>query len=484
MFFAYLMYMKPTQYITAVLLLISGMLYGVSLESLIQSARTTSMDAYILELERMQAQADLALKDMVQLPSLTIENLSRIGSEERAFVPPTAVTAFTVTGAPTVTYNLHGDMKTEFEFGLSPLRYSFDLSDASAFDWRVTPSLKITQPLKHFFDDDSSIDDILYSIDYLNAELSYRRGMIDIDQMVLDVVYQGIDIDKKLADARYQKQKLVQDHERSLSIGTYAEGSQRARAAEQQIDAQQRTIESLMQNREFVVSEVQRITGLLIDQAPPIPRPDVQLEVSPLGNTTVLLSALAADLAEERLKEHVKDFWALEVSAGYGAGFSDSRPTNPAHSVNIGIGGGYKDLLLSAGFQADIGDRNTFMGTISGSWSIDGRRVEREITRGKLEIGVEAAKSRHLNAEAAYERRNKQLELEAASWNRSLSQLELREINSKQDLEDAKRAYERGIGSQRAVDDARHALEQIAFDRSLLYVNGWKLQRSIDSHLL
>ena len=494
MYIAYLRDMNKTMLrLNIVLVLLFVLTPATALENLIQGARNNSIDAYILELEREQSETQRSQIDYVRSPSFYIQNVSNIGT---IWVPESYTitngnnvtvnppyTRFSFSAAPRFIYNLQGDQRTEITLGLDEFVYRFPTNDYSKLSWNVTPFIRVTQPLTHFFEDSSAMEDIDYTLSYLSSELSYRRGMIDIDRKVLETVREVLVIDKQVAESTYQLDRLVEDHERNISLGTYSRSSARSREVLEQIDSLERNLRSLRMEREFVIDEVERITGMRIEQVPDIPAPRPLLEPSRLGNTSVLIQRIAIDRAEEDLAEYLKDSWNMDIYAGYGAGFEKDQ-AKPGHEIQAGVEGAWKDLNLSLGMTANFGTRTTLRGVVEGSWGIDGNKGQRDLTRRDMEYDIRIAQSRYDQAEAAYRRTNMQLELNLENWERSRDQLELRIEYARLDLEEARSALERGIGRQRSVEDARHRLDQLEYDRLLKRIEGWILQRTIESHVM
>ncbi len=94
-------------------------------------------------------------------------------------------------------------------------------------------------------------------------------------------------------------------------------------------------------------------------------------------------------------------------------------------------------------------------------------------------------------AQQAYLREQRQfqnnllsLELDIRAWQREESYLEMQIVHAQKSSQTAEAAFLQGIGRERAVEDAKHALEQLRYDEIGHRINAWMLQREIDQALL
>ena len=463
------------------LILIIAPVQAYGLTSLLSQARTGSHEAMILELQRQRTNTELSLMDVTPDIAYRVDNLSRVGT----LVGPGGE-QFIITANPSVTFTLPDEYRTEIQTGFREIEFTRRLDPAPVVDiWTVTPFVKAVQPLRHFFEDDTALDDISYSIAYLQGERSYRQGMLGIDMQVLGLLKLINTLDRQIAALSYNKNVLEETYRRDLEQMRYVADSSQGRTMQRQIAELEMTAASAQAQRNMQVRELERLTGSPYEGMPFIPPVTPRIAEANLGNTAMLIKGLERDRAEEQLASYMKDVWNIRVEGGYGVGIVTTNGTRDyGHQMEAGVSGIFKDVTFSAGITGQIANPNTVMGYIQGSWSQDGKSRERTLTAQSLEQAAALAQQAYLREQRQFQNNLLSLELDIRAWQREESYLEMQIVHAQKSSQTAEAAFLQGIGREQAVEDAKHALEQLRYDEIGHRINAWMLQREIDQALL
>lgn len=471
------------------LVLFSSMtLFGVSVDELMEGARTDSLEAQILELQRDQNRTSLDLLSIedgfafqadtgtLQYGRQTFENL-----DPNPAAPDEVTNDSLIVQGFSLSADLNGSVETMISAGFD--RIVYDISGGSFY---LKPSFSVEQPLEQFFQE-SELEELEETLTSLNDLLSYEEGMLDIELQVLENLKQLVQLNKEQADITFSIETTQRDYNQAIKLGTYSETAPEARSVKQTIAAYEQSLTTNRLNYDLIVQQLVRLTGYdedEIEQISDFPEPVLSYQQRSLDKTAVLIARTELAIALQEMRDNAEPDWGISLTGAYSLDVNSmaSPSWEDNHQLEAGVSGSVDNFSFSGGARTSItNDEGTSLaGYIRGTWSGDGKSRERELTKRQLEQIVEIKRRQYDQAKLTYDTSIQELRSDISVWEEDAALLDLQVQNAEQQLKEAELYLEREIGSQTDVDEAQHELNQLAFDIDEHTIDGLIIQKKIE----
>jgi hypothetical protein len=326
----------------------------------------------------------------------------------------------------------------------------------------------------------------------LQADLSYRSGLLNLEKTVLQQLRELIQLDASIAGTAASLSDAEQKLEQDLKLGNLTEGTAAWQRRVNTITRLEHSLSQLSASRERAAELLQSQTGLAYTAPAPedIPAAALSLESSRLTNTELLIAALAVEQAREKreieAEEQAPDLLSGSTFSYLASGSWTSQLNQPSgtysHTLQAGISASSSALTFEAGVAASLsGGTVTPTGYLTGRWN-EPEAAWTEYDDLQLQIlenQIESALVSHDLAQQEYLQSLEQLAAEIARWLIEQAELDLLEAEYTDQLELVRSAFERGIGTDTALKQAERDLELLAYDRMLLNIDSQLLETDI-----
>jgi hypothetical protein len=343
-------------------------------------------------------------------------------------------------------------------------------------------------------EENTTLDELEDASERLSIDHSYQSGLLTIEKSLLQSVREITALDKSIAAARKSLDDAETSLTRDLATGKLKQNTASWTRRVNAVTRLENSLTATLASREAAADNFFEITGLTYEPLTlsDVPVPELGLSVPELGGTTVLLAALDIDIARQKLTNELTAREDEQISSktfAYSASGSWTSDLNTPsgtyeQTLQAGLAASRSDLALEAGITAAFtGSSFEPAAYISGRWT----RPETEwqeyddLELQMLENQIALARAAYDQAYQNYQNNIQSLRLEVSSWNISSAENDLLYAEYAEALEQAQYALEKGFGTQSAVDDARHQLTLLDYDRILLDIDGLLIERDIRS---
>lgn len=480
---------RHTRLILAVTCLITAIspLTASDLETYLQAARTNSTDVRILELQLNNTRLSADIK-------------------EYEFEDPQGLSV--TAGEGTLSYDIEGDALT-IDPSMTLTWYdqdarvtllgttSVDLTDGS---FTLSPSISFQKTLDTYEPEaypSESTDDLAYAKTITRAQQVYQTGLLAIEQDVLQRLISILTLERSLSSTSYLIETLQTALDDDLRLGRVKSDTTTYTRRAAEIESKRATLRSTEGQLARKVAALESDIGMVYTPITSIPQPELTYAPPASGNTDVLLSATALELAREQLQDHIdqeagqsldEKGLVLKFNGSYAMDYTPAT-SSLSQSLNAGVSATLNTLTLETGVVAAS---NTLPSDklsvyLKGAWSDPVLQDTDEIDSMTLQTyqnSLTIAGIEYEQALLSFERAVEELDAKIADWYDSFESLLRERAIAESALADAESARMRGVGTKTTLEDAEQALTLLVYDERILLIQGAQLEREIRSLLL
>ena len=339
------------------------------------------------------------------------------------------------------------------------------------------------------------LDDLNDAKNHLVTESTYAKAVLSFESLVISYMKQFIAIEKQIfiAEKNLDDKTTVMDN--YLKLRTATEDSLTYQKAVLDVQKARMDLDSLNQQKSLLKTQYKTVTGLDWDGLTDIPDPVLDLVPLAEGNTSVLVSSLSAQIADETVKkeESALNPQSLRLTGTLGVDVNNKlrgtrNPVNGTVSYTENMATGTVGLTYvgsnwsiggtfgaSANGSFDIKPKLT----IAGSWTSDSNSDEDNDKLQTLRNNALISRNTYSNDLLAYNNEALQYSTEISSYMFQVEQLKSNMDYYAKLLEFEKESFDKGLSSQSDLDNAQYNYDLLKYDEATTKLDGLDLENRI-----
>ncbi len=359
----------------------------------------------------------------------------------------------------------------------------------------ASPSLSASHSFNFNAYDQDILDDLNDAKNHLVTESTYAKAVLSFESLVISYMKQFIAIEKQIfiAEKNLDDKTTVMDN--YLKLRTATEDSLTYQKAVLDVQKARMDLDSLNQQKSLLKTQYKTVTGLDWDGLTDIPDPVLDLVPLAEGNTSVLVSSLSAQIADETVKkeESALNPQSLRLTGTLGVDVNNKlrgtrNPVNGTVSYTENMATGTVGLTY-VGSNWSIG--GTFGAstngsfdikpklTIAGSWTSDSNSDEDNDKLQTLRNNALISRNTYSNDLLAYNNEALQYSTEISSYMFQVEQLKSNMDYYAKLLEFEKESFDKGLSSQSDLDNAQYNYDLLKYDEATTKLDGLDLENRI-----
>jgi len=468
--------------LTICLLTSSVLLSAVDLSSYIEAALEESQSSRIYELQRVVSTLQLERSELEQPEedgvSLSAGNITLTYGEDEAgdhvvLLNPSATISF-------------------YDYDLTMTLIAPTTINTTDTTISGAPKVSIQKKIETYNpEDDTTLEDLESAAAQIDLDRNYYAGFISIEKNVLQIVKELITLDKTILIT----EKNISDAEEALEndqeTGSIKEGSTTWKFRINSISRMKNSLASAQNSFTATLNNFRDYTGVEYEEltSEGILRPQISFKAPDMGNSIVFSAALDFEIAKQKLSDELFSRESSEISdssfsymlnGSYTAGLYPTGTYD--HTLQAGVVASNSEFVIEAGISTII-DSNSIVPSayITGRWAdqADNQEDFDVLTLSILESQAATAKEIYNESYSGYLNDIQTMQLRISSWNISSVELDMGYEENMIQLKDADYAYINGFGTLSDVQDARHDLQKIEYDKMLNDIDGLLIERDI-----
>ncbi|MDY5931899.1 MAG: hypothetical protein SPJ34_07715 [Candidatus Ornithospirochaeta sp.] len=455
---------------TAAMLLISAQLvFSASLEEIFQKAEENSPSYRNTVLANSNSQLALEQLELDDKAVYSVSAAVRPGLKGSEGINVTELTA---------SVTLPDDGATRITVS-SPFSVSYDASS-----YAVSPSISASHSFDFGYSGDAlrelTIAQSKLTLDNssMKAELSFRKSVLE----TMKTLYSSLQTLEKTRKNLRDAEKALEDN---LALKAVSEDSVSYQQSMISIDKLKASVDALEKQYDNAKENYRTLTGLEWDGVDDLPDPVLNLIVLDTGNTDVINASLSAQMAEENYRIAYSKYNPSSIVVSGGVSSSAGRSAgSDARSISAQAGASYVGNGWSVG--ADLSGSwsmtdGTFSPAVSlkGSWKSNSTSQSDEIELQKLQNKYIIAQNEYISKLTQYTQDGQGYAISIMNWNYRKAQQDAQDAYLAADLLYKETLLNRGLGTEKVVEDARFEVEMAGYDRMILMLEGLSLEYSL-----
>lgn len=363
-------------------------------------------------------------------------------------------------------------------------------------DYRNTiRSYTPTVSASHRFDlsgfDSDVLEDLNYSVSNLSVNMTYQSAVYQFEQNTISIISTLLSSLKTLESTDKSLSDLRTDLANIDSLSTVSKESITYKNLVNSINALENTKKALEQQYEDAKKNYKTFTGLEWDGIDELPDPKLELSVLSGGNSSVIISSLNIQIAEEEYKSAK----ATQNPRGFELGGEVAGTYDSDNTGSLDMDASLSYIADNWTVKASYGNTWLFENgnqyypslTISGSWtngSLSTNAYSQSSIRDELELqkkqnAILSANNDYITALTSYTQQAQELSVKIMQWNFEKSEIDAK-LSYLEDVLGTKRVLlDAGLVSQSDVDSAYFDLKQAEYDRKIVLLEGLALERDL-----
>ena len=447
-------------------------LNAANLDDVISQAKQKSSTMQLLELSKEQSDIAMGLSEAEE--GLSIEVFSGdVTFADSYGTGSESVSETNISASPSVVLTLPNDGNTEITIGVNPLVKFFDSNT-----WSASPEVSVSHTFT-FGNTGDTLDDLKLAKQRLEVDQGYYEGVYDFENQVYQKIKEILEYEKTLLSSENeiadQKTKMAN----ALTLKTTTKDSATYQSMELALAKSENTLSATKQQRALSKTQFAQMTTLAWEPVENIREADLSFSVLPTGDTSVVIAALAVEIANEELAlEKQTDLLSLNINGGGGLSAVSTTATNVSYDVFAGTELSGNNFAASAQAKMNISNTGSLSPslTISGSWKNNSASASDILTLQQLNNAVTIAGIDYQEAMSDYQEAAYQLQNDILSHQLAVKQLEDTITYDTKVLRQAEEAFAKGLGLQSAIDNARLSLDLDAYDHTVLMLEALVLE--------
>jgi hypothetical protein len=445
---------------------------AVSLDEVMAQAKKQSSTMQLLELNKQQNEIALGLGDVKATLSVKVS-----GDASYRDVVYGVSKESSILGSPTLTLVLPNDGGTQISVGLNSLSKSLTTTK-----WTVDPSVNVSHTIS-FGNIGDTLADLKLAKQQLEVQQSYTKGVYNFENSVYQKMQDLLGYEKSILSS--QKDILVQKTkmENALALRTTTRESSTYKNMELSLARLENTLSATNQRYALAKSQFKQMTGIEWQGIDQLREAKLSFSVMPTGDTSVVIAALAVEIAKEDLAIKEQD-GVMKLVVGGGAslnyGYDNTPIPNRTASYNLNANGKLTDSRFSLGATVNMGVSNagaiTPTVTVNGSWNNNPTSESDVLTLQKLGNAVTIATINYQESMTSYLDSAYQLQNDILNYKLDLEQFNQTAAYNELLLGQAVDKLAKGLGIQSEVDDARLTVQLNVYDRKVYQLKALVLE--------
>jgi hypothetical protein len=444
---------------------------AVSLDEVMAQARKQSSTMQLLDLNKRQNEIALGLGDVKATLSVKVASDASYRDVVYGAVPAES----SISGSPTITLILPNDGDTQVVVGLSSLSKSL-----TSTKWTVEPSVNVSHTIS-FGNIGDTLSDLKLAKQQLEVQQSYTKGVYNFENSVYQKMQDLLGNEKSLLSS--QKDILVQKTkmENALALRTTTRDSSTYRNMELTLARLENTLSATNQRYTLAKSQFNQMTGIEWQGIDQLREAKLSFSVMPTGDTSVVIAALAVEIAKEDLAIKEQDgVMKLVVGGGASLNYGYDNTLSRTTSYKLNANGKLTDSRFSLGATVNMGISNagaiTPTVTVNGSWNNNPTSESDVLTLQKLGNAVTIATINYQESMTSYLDSAYQLQNDILNYKLDLEQFNQTAAYNELLLGQAVDKLAKGLGVQSEVDDARLTVQLNVYDRKIYQLKALVLE--------
>jgi len=444
---------------------------AVSLDEVIAQAKEQSSTMQLLELNKQQNDIALGLGDAEATLSVKVAGDASYRDVVYGAIPAES----SLSGSPSLTLVLPNEGDTQIVVSLGSLSKSL-----TSTKWAVEPSVNVSHTLS-FGNTGDTLEDLKVAKQQLEVQQSYTKGVYTFENSVYQKMQDLLGYEKSLLSS--QKDILVQKTkmENTLALRTTTRDSSTYKNMELALARLENTLSATTQRYELSKSQFKQMTGIEWQGIDQLRESKLEFSVMPTGDTSVVIAALAVEIAKEELAiKEQDDVMKLVVGGGASLDYGYDNTLSRTASYTLNANGKLTDSRFSVGAAVNMGIGTTGAITptitLTGSWNNNPTSESDVLTLQKLGNSVTIATINYQDEMTDYLETAYQLQNDILSHQLDVQQFNQTAAYNQLLLEQAVDKLAKGLGIQSEVDDARLTVELNSYDRKVYQLKALVLE--------
>lgn len=398
--------------------------------------------------------------------------------------------AMSIGAAPGVSFSLPNDGKTTIGLDLSGLKYTIVFDDSSKNWFEVAPKLTASHTFT-FGESGDTRKDLVTTQTRLSADKDYETNLLQFENRLYTQITNILTQERSIATTKRSIADLEKTMSNALALNTITADSPSYMKYELDLEKLKNTLAGAEAKLTLALQQFISSFGIEYQSITSYPDfPELSLIEFASGNTSVLLSRIALEIAQQDLAifqaKYDNSTVRLDGSLGTNLNTKDTAQSPTLFgSTSASVAVTYKDAnnLSLSGSAAVVWNHadnkvNPSL-TISGTWSnITGRGAD-TLELQQLQNKVLLAQIAYDQALQSYRESVSSMQNTIANWNLSIAQYFSTAQYNKKLLEQAESMYELGLGTQKDVDNAKITVEEDEQEYLSLLLQGLMYQNEI-----
>jgi|GEM_PF-5840723 len=349
------------------------------------------------------------------------------------------------------------------------------------------PSLTISMNFDLTGYDEDELADLSASLSSLSTEVTWQRAQLSFENQLISQLDTILSVEAAIRDYRHRLANYEKALSDSLEVNRISRESTSYSKQVNTIELTKNTIESLENQLDTAKKQYRILAGIDYEGLDSVPPPELEFSTLAVGSTSVIMSAIEAEIAEAKYR--------AKYNAVHPEYVSVSSSADTAYYSTLGV---YDDYMQTSGSSSVFYNRGSWkLGatgtlsfdnkdssftptlTVSGSWSNRPTRKSDELELQKLSNDALVARNEYNIALQEYNQSAQELQLEVLRYRFALSQAEAEEEYCRLVYEQEKRLFDEGLSTRTNLNDALFAYEEAKASRLNNALDGKALEVKI-----
>ena len=447
-------------------------LAAMTLDEMIEKAMQNSATIRSLEISRENTMISRQMDDVGQTVSVSLSTGNMTVRKERS-----GLTVFSVNPSVEVTLPEFSDKST----------LTFNVSSSSSFDENGNTSLTVTPEaaykktinLDSFTD---TRDDIAKRMNVLRQDMSYKKSLLQFRNTFMQSVSTILQSQSSLKSQEVTYSRLVNDYEESLEAGDITKDSLKDLQTRMSIDNRRVSIENAEKRLQDQLKSFHDSYGFDFVQPDSIREASLDLIVDEYGNTNVLLSEMSLESARQAVEVAAGTANKLQLGANADVPVTTDNWESPTMTANASVSGTLAGANYSLGARAGANYANEDLYpyiTITGTWKNKTTAKTDELTLQTLKNQLVLAEMDYEDTVASYKSEITSLRDSINNLSTEVSMFEVSAQYNRMILERTLDMYDRGLATDREVEDARLTVESDEIQAMVYKINALVIENNI-----
>jgi len=450
---------------------------ATSLEDMLTQAKKQSSTIQLLELNKEQSDIAMGLSEAEE--DLAVEVTGEATYADSFAVDGTTYAEANISISPTVVLTLPDDGDTTITIGVGSLTKSLDSTN-----WMAVPTVSVSHTIE-FGNTGDALDDLNLAKQKLEVEQGYSEGILEFENTVYAKVQEILEYEKTMLTSQQEIKDQQTVLSNALTLKTTSKDSATYKSMQLALAKLENALVGTKQKYELAKAQFSLMTTLTWEGVEAVREADLTFSVMPTGDTSVVIAALAVEIAKEELAiEEQTGLSSLAISGSGNLTAVNAASTSVSYSMGAGASLIGDKFSAGAKLNMDISATGTLSPslTLSGSWKNNSTSTSDNLKIQQLKNAVTIASIDYQEEMNDYLTAANQLQSDILSHRIEVQQLEETITYNKAVLEQAKEKFSKGLGLQSAIDSAQLTLDENRYDLTILMIDALVLENQ--AHVL